>query len=55
MCPTQCWTNGINITETTKYQSKAPYESTHTFQVKYTFDEEGGIITIHFQLSGVTS
>ena len=38
MCTMQCRTNGIKINDTTKYKSKAPYESTYDFQVKYPYD-----------------
>ena len=34
MCTMKCRTNGIRITETPKYQSKAQYESTHAFLVE---------------------
>ena len=52
MCPMQCKTNGININETPKYQSKAPDESAHAFQVEYSSDEDGGMLSIPFQLIG---
>ena len=55
MCPMQYRTNGININEIPKYQSKAPDESTHNLQVEYLSDEEGGILTTPFQLSRVKS
>ena len=55
MCPMQCRTNGIKMNETPNYQSKAPDESTHVLQVEDPSDEEGGILTITLQLSGVTS
>ena len=54
MCPMQCKTNGIKFNETPKHQSKAPDESTHAFQVKDTSREEGGMLSIPFQLSGFT-
>ena len=37
------------------YQIKTPDESTHVLKVKYSSDEEGGMINIPFQLSGATS
>ena len=54
MCPMHCRTTGIKINETPKYQSKAPDESTHYLQVEYPYDDEGGILIIPLQLSGVT-
>ena len=55
MCPMQCRTNGININETPKYQSKSPDESIHYLPVKYPSDKESGMLTIPLQLSVVTS
>ena len=52
MCPMQCRTTGIKINETLKYQSKATDGSTHDLQVEDPYDEEGGMLTIPFQLSG---
>ena len=54
-CPIQCRTNWIKINETTKYQSKAPDDSTNYLQLKDTSDEEGDSLNIPFQLSVVTS
>ena len=51
MCPTQCKTNEIKINEIPKYQSKAPDKSTHSLQMGDPYDEEGGMLTIPFQLS----
>ena len=47
--------NGININETPKDQSKAPDKSTYSLQAEYPSDEEAGMLTINFQLSGFTS
>ena len=55
MCPMQCITNGININETPKYQSKPQDKSTHALQVEYQSDEEGDMFTIPFQLSEFTN
>ena len=55
MCPMQFRTNGININDTPNYLSKSPYESTNALKVEDMSDEEGGMITTPFQLSGVTS
>ena len=55
VCKMQCRKNWIKINETSKYQSKAPDKSTDALQVEYLSDEEGGILTIPSQLSGVTS
>ena len=55
MFPMHCRTNAIKINETTKYKSKPPDESTHALKVEDPSDEEGGMITITFQFSKVTS
>ena len=55
MCPMQCRKNGIKINKIPKYQSKAPEKSTPDLQVEYPSDKEGGMLTISFQLSVVTS
>ena len=55
MHPIQCRMNGININETSKYQSKAPDKPTHALRVEDPYGEEGGMINIPLQLSVVTS
>ena len=55
MFPMQCRKNGIKMNEKPKYHSKAKSESTHALQVEDPSDEEVGMLTIPFQLSGVTS